>query len=143
MRNASNQQEQAITALLGLLSEDGPLAPSVLIQSAVEKFGISSDALLIGWHHLLTEGRLQFTHDGGVSIVVQRDDETESFHALSDLRSYVAGHSQPMHHHELIEKLRPTTQARRQALWQAIFAMTRTGELVAKNHDGRLVRDNG
>ncbi|WP_306209242.1 hypothetical protein [Actinoplanes sp. RD1] len=138
MGNTTNQQNQAIDALLSVTSTMGPLAPSVLVRQASEKFLVSYDSLLIGWHYLLTEGRLEFTPEGNVGVVVERDEEVEEAIALSDLRSYVHNLAEAVHRHELIERMLPTTAARQRALWQALFTMTKNGELLPSGRDGKI-----
>jgi hypothetical protein len=141
MRITDQQQQHAMNTISDILGETGPMMPSVLIATVAERFSIPPDSVLVGWHYLLVGGRLQFTLDGEIALTVRMSDDAERVLALNDMRSYVRSQEAPLHRHELVEGLRPTTRTRRSALWQAVSVMAKRGELVYSDHDGRLIHN--
>ncbi|WP_199515970.1 hypothetical protein [Nucisporomicrobium flavum] len=139
MRITECQQQHAMRAITDVLAETGPMMPSALVAAVAERFSIPPDSVLLGWHYLLVSGRLHFTVDDEIALTVRMSDETAHFLALADMRNFVTSQEAPLHRHELVERLRPTTTIRREALWQAVSAMVRQGELVYGDNDGRLI----
>ena len=132
-------QDSAKRALLSILSECGPLEPDVLIRNASASHDGSLNDLLSGWHQLLSEGIVEWTHEGQIAFAVALDEESEVASALQDLRICVPQIGRALYRYEIVQLMRPSTRRRRAALRQALSIMTDNQEMVYEALSTRLV----